>query len=201
LEWLDGTGKKEIVVTPSALYSALKGLAVEHNVDRAKLFPNAPHILTRRLKELKVNLEEVGWKMVLDRVGEEGRRVFKFGFEQKNDTDATDAKKMENGQKRGEIILQTDDTDATDATSPLLRSKKEKRGDIESTENSVRSDSSVSEIQSKILQHLQEYDEFPFVAEDFSRQRGLAGKYLRALRGLSSQGLVFERSPGKWVKK
>jgi len=136
LKFLDCSTETVIEITPSNLYKELVNIAREENVEKSKLFPNAPHILIRRLKELKVNLQEVGWFMERDRVGEEGKRIVRFKKLTKN-LDATDAIIPENTEN-------TDNTDATDATPRTLYLGLDKK-EIESTENSVRSDSSVSE--------------------------------------------------------
>ena len=52
--------KGEWIGTPAELYEALYSIAVLEKMDKSKLWPKAPNILTRRLNEIKTNLLEKG---------------------------------------------------------------------------------------------------------------------------------------------
>ena len=51
----------------SDLLKVLREIAVNEGIDVAKQFPKAPHILTRRLNEVKANFKDVGWSIELGR--------------------------------------------------------------------------------------------------------------------------------------
>lgn len=56
--------------TPTELLGVLNGLAEKERINiHQKTWPKAPHVLTRRLNEVKTNLEAIGFSIVIGSIG------------------------------------------------------------------------------------------------------------------------------------
>jgi len=159
LEYLTKIEEFPHQITPSYLFTELSSIAQNLGI-KSKLFPQAPHILIRRLNELKINLKESGWGFEMKRTGTKRNLVF-FS----NSSEITEKKESEknkelrNSQPRQFLKLPikrkkrnlNDASDANDATyvPKELNEKKKGRGG-RGTENTVSTVTSVTKQQGKV---------------------------------------------------
>jgi hypothetical protein len=72
-------GSEEWVGTPTELHSKLEELAEKFKINiNARGWPKAANVLTRRLNELKTNLEDEGIRIIRDREGSKGDRILRI---------------------------------------------------------------------------------------------------------------------------
>ena len=220
LEYLSKTESFPHEVTPSYLFTELNQIAQNLGI-KSKLFPQAPHILIRRLNELKVNLKESGWDFDMRHDG--NKRIIVFfsnssevleDFSEKNTPKKEEA---ENYEKRSLAIKGVsrninNATNATNATIVPKESYKDKKEECrEGTENTVSTVSSVRglggkvplvalesddgfEKRTKLLQFLKDNDQL-----DVSEFEGNPVKVLSLLRQLVLEKKAREIKQGVFV--
>ncbi len=75
MSFLNGRTKWE--GTPTELFNELQKVAERLKMDtKARLWPKAANVLTRRINEVRTNLREEGWEFIDDR--DASKRILKF---------------------------------------------------------------------------------------------------------------------------
>jgi len=220
LEYLSKREEFPHEVTPSYLFSELNQIAQNLGI-RSKLFPQAPHILIRRLNELKVNLKEAGWDFEMRHDGVKRIIVFFSNSSEKiedfEEKKSTKKGEPENYEKRSLAIkdVLSDINNATNATNATILPKEpyenERGGEERGTENTVSTVSSVKktsgkvplvaldseggfEKRTKLLDFLRDNDQL-----DVSEFEGSAVKVLSLLKQLVLDKKAREIKPGVFV--
>lgn len=136
---------KEWRGSPTQLLKELEKEAAELKIDtNQKLWPRAPQSLTRRINEIKTNLEDEGVKINTDERTREGRFITI-----KKDTDNTDilSQNKSNTQNLVSQGLKIDDSNGDNKDSNFsLASLKNKKMTIMTTDDSKKNDAVMRDI-------------------------------------------------------
>jgi hypothetical protein len=191
-------GSTEWVGTPTELHTKLEEMAEDLKINiKGRGWPKAPNSLTRKLNELKTNLEDEGIQIIRDREGAKGDRKLRICRISSEPSDRQVQERIDADDNTDDIMADeipsvkpsvdfeelTDDTDSTDGKIPISSLPQRER---------------LLKLRETVFRLCKNSESHSATTDEIKNEHGDYPNLESDLQELKKAGFIYEPKPGYW---